>query len=93
MGVYVNKANAFLYAAKQFPKSYFMPSKAFVIYAQNVWQFCFNQHSENPFRFAPTTPLHGLAQAGKLCEERLRALVIALVPTPNTPTHPVSRKG
>jgi len=28
-----------LFATKQFPKSYFMPSKAFVIYAQNVWQF------------------------------------------------------
>lgn len=90
--MYVNKANAFLYAAKQFPKSYFMPSKAFVIYAQNVWQFCFNQHSENPFRFATTTPLHGLTQAGKLCEERLRALVIN-PPYPqhtHTHTHPVA---
>jgi len=28
-----------LFATKQFAKSYFMPSKAFVIYAQNVWQF------------------------------------------------------
>lgn len=68
-----------------------MPSKAFVIYAQNVWQFCYDQHRENPFVYplALYTAAHAVTQAGKLCEERLRALVIKS----STLTHTHTQKG